>query len=117
MRELDLAALIEVGEKLGAAPQIGKYPPTLLDLAVALPEEVASADVIATARSAGGPLLESIRIIDVYRGEQVGAGRKSLAFSLTFRSPERTLNENEAIEARDAIAAAIGAEHGGVLRA
>ncbi|MEX2587051.1 MAG: phenylalanine--tRNA ligase subunit beta [Actinomycetota bacterium] len=115
--ELDLDALIDMGGKPGTAAQIGKYPPTLLDLAVALPEGVASADVIATARAAGGPLLESVRIIDVYRGEQVGPGRKSLAFSLTFRSLERTLNENEAIEARDAIAAAIGKEHQGVVRA
>jgi phenylalanyl-tRNA synthetase beta chain len=55
--------------------------------------------------SGAGPLLESVRLFDVYSGEQVGAGRKSLAFALRFRAPDRTLTVDEVSAARDAAVA------------
>lgn len=118
--ELDLQALVELAEPPGsaqAAPVTGRFPAVLLDLAVSVPEEVPAAGVLATAQQAGGELLESVRLIDVYRGDQVGQGRKSLALSLTFRSPDRTLNEQEAIAGRDAIASALEGRYGGKVRA
>jgi phenylalanyl-tRNA synthetase beta chain len=56
-----------------------------------------------------GPLLESVRLFDVYTGSQVGRGRKSLAYKLTFRASDRTLTAEEAVAARDA-AVAVAAE-------
>jgi len=115
--EFDLEALLALAGPPRAAEQGGRYPAVLLDVAFVLEDKVESAAVLSTAVSAGGTLLESVRLIDVYRGEQVGEGRKSMAFALTFRSPDRTLNEGEALAARDAIAAAVADRHGGKLRA
>ncbi|HEX2149340.1 MAG TPA: hypothetical protein VHI31_04090 [Actinomycetota bacterium] len=82
-----------------------------------MPEKVDARSLLSTASGVGGPLLESVRLIDVYRGEQVGEGNKSIAISMTFRSPERTLADGEALAARDAIAKAIEQRHGGRVRA
>ena len=77
---------------------------------------MAAGDVTSTMREAGAPLLESVELVDVYRGAQVGDGRKSLAFRLTFRAPDRTLTAAEADAARDAIAGAVAERHGGDVR-
>jgi phenylalanyl-tRNA synthetase beta chain len=115
--EFDLEALLaQAGEPL-PPPEPSRYPAVLLDLAVVVPEKVEARSLLDTARSAGGDLLESVRLIDVYRGDQAGAGNKSVAISMTFRSPERTLGEGEALEARDAIAKALGERYGGRVRA
>ena len=75
-----------------------------------------AADVEAALRSGAGDLLESIRLFDVYRdAERLGAGRKSLAYALRFRAPDRTLTDAEAAEARDA-AVAVAAEHTGAVQ-
>ncbi|MGQ0678503.1 MAG: phenylalanine--tRNA ligase subunit beta [Actinomycetota bacterium] len=114
--EIDLESLIALAGEPNAAEHHARYPAALLDIAIVLPEQVESGAVLATARFAGGELLESIRLLDVYRGEQVGEQSKSLAFALTFRSPERTLNDGEALAARDAIAKAVFEAHGGRVR-
>jgi phenylalanyl-tRNA synthetase beta chain len=67
-------------------------------------------------RSAAGDLLDAVHLFDVYRGDQVGEGRKSLAMRLEFRSPERTLTDEDVAAARAAIEAAL-ADIGGALRA
>ena len=76
------------------------YPAVRQDIAVAVPEEVAAGDLVAAAREAAGPELREIRVFDVYRGEQVGEGRKSVAFSVAYQSAERTLSEEDAAAAR-----------------
>ena len=63
-----------------------------------------------------GGLLESVRLFDVYTGEQVGEGRKSLAYKLTFRAPDRTLTAEEAVAARDTAVAAAAERVGAALR-
>ncbi len=63
-----------------------------------------------------GDLLEDIRLFDVFTGDQVGADRKSLAFALRFRAPDRTLTEDEASAARDAAVAAAASAVGAQLR-
>lgn len=116
--EFDLEAMLEVSSPLVPGEAEGsRFPAVFLDLAVSVPETVRAHDVERTARDAAGGNLESIRLIDVYRGEQAGQGRKSLAFSLSFRSPDRTLTEGEALGARDLIAAAVSGRHGGKVRA
>ena len=101
----------------GEAKEPPKFPPVLLDLAVVVPEAAEAAEVTELARAAGGSALAEVRIFDVYRGEQAGPGRKSLALSLTFLRPDRTLTQDEAVAARDAIAAALRARLGAEVRA
>ena len=64
----------------------------------------------------GGDLLEDVRLFDVYAGEQVGAGNRSLAYTLRFRAPDRTLTSEEANTARDAAVAVAAQRHGARLR-
>ena len=73
------------------------------------------AEVEAALREGAGDLLESVRLFDVYTGSQVGEGRKSLAFALRFRAPDRTLTEEETAAARDA-AVAVAAERCGAVQ-
>jgi phenylalanyl-tRNA synthetase beta chain len=96
---------------------VPEYPAVRQDLAVVVDEDMVADRVLAVARAVGGDLLEDARVFDVYRGEQVGAGKVSLAVALEFRAHDRTLTEDEASEHRQAIAAALAAELGGELRA
>ncbi len=114
--EFDLGRLIQMHGSGESAPEVGKYPAVLIDIAVSVPEAARAGDVTATATSAAGENLESIRLMDVYRGEQVGAGQKSLAFALSFRRLDRTLTEKEALSARDAIFKALVKVHGATPR-
>lgn len=112
LAEFDLDRLLEMRGSGESVEKARKYPAVLIDIAVSVPEAARAGDVTATATSAGEENLESIRLIDVYRGEQVGAGQKSLAFALSFRRPDRTLTEKEALSARDAIFDALVRVHG-----
>ncbi|MBA4023983.1 MAG: phenylalanine--tRNA ligase subunit beta [Gordonia sp.] len=110
--EIDLDA-VPVDSEL-VSPRISPYPPVLQDLAVVVDADVAAEDVRAALREGAGDLLESIGLFDVFTGDQVGEGRKSLTFSLRFRATDRTLTEDEATAARDAALAkatsAVGAQ-------
>ena len=80
-------------------------------------EAVAAGDLIAAARAAAGPELRDLRVFDVYRGEQVGAGKKSIALAAAFQSPERTLADEDAAKLRERIVAALALRFGAELRA
>jgi phenylalanyl-tRNA synthetase beta chain len=113
--ELELGAILE----LARPPQLGqaaRFPAALVDLAVEVPEQSPASKVLASARASGGEYLEEARIFDVYRGEQIGEGNKSIAMSLKFRHPSRTLTDTEVLGWRDAISAAITKEFGGRVR-
>jgi phenylalanyl-tRNA synthetase beta chain len=100
-----------------AAPQVATYPPVLLDVALVVADSVAAAEVLETLRESAGPLLEAIRLFDLYADtERLGPGRRSLAFALRFRASDRTLTVEEATAARDAAVAAAAARHGAALR-
>ena len=86
-------------------PHLSSFPPVFVDLAFVLAEEVPAASVEASIREAAGELLEAVRLFDVYTGPQVGEGRKSLAYSLTLRAPDRTLSGEEAAEVRQRVVA------------
>jgi phenylalanyl-tRNA synthetase beta chain len=92
------------------------YPPLKQDLAFAVPEEVLATDLVDAARAAV-PELRSMEPFDVYRGEQVGEGRKSIAFRAEFRSPDRTLTDEEAARLREEIVAALKERFDAELRA
>ncbi len=110
--ELDRLPVTEVL----ARPEVSPFPPVLLDVALVTPVEVPVAAVQATLTEGGGELLEDVRLFDVYSGAQVGEGRRSLAFALRFRAPDRTLTLEEAGAARDRAVALAGERHGAVLR-
>jgi phenylalanyl-tRNA synthetase beta chain len=82
---------------------------------VVLPEEVPAARVLETVRRAGQALLDEVGVFDVYSGPQMGEGRRSLALSLSFRAPDRTLTDEDVAPVRAGIVAALG-EVGGELR-
>ena len=100
--ELDLEALIAAGPESITAHPFSSYPVAKEDVALIVPAEVAAAEVQVALAEGAGELLESVRLFDVYTGEQIGAGKKSLAFALRFRAPDRTLKENEVADARQA---------------
>jgi phenylalanyl-tRNA synthetase beta chain len=116
--ELDLSVVFAAAEGVGPvqAPQLSAYPLATQDVALVVDEAVPAADVEA-ALVAGAPgLLEDVRLFDVYTGSQVGQGRKSLAYTLRFRAPDRTLTAAETTDARDAAVAEAARRVGAVLR-
>jgi phenylalanyl-tRNA synthetase beta chain len=122
--ELDLSAILAAASLVGPeqAPLISAYPVATLDVALVVPESVAASEVEAAlidgARAADGAasLLEQVRLFDVYVGEQVGAGRKSLAYTLRLRANDRTLTTEETEAVRDAAVAEATRRVGAVLR-
>ena len=115
--EVDLEVLLEHAVHLRPAPTFSTYPVAKEDVALVVADDVAAADVEAALREGAGGLLESIHLFDVYTGDQVGTGHKSLAFALRFRAPDRTLTEQETADARDAAVAVAAERTGAVQRA
>ncbi|MBA3717534.1 MAG: phenylalanine--tRNA ligase subunit beta [Actinobacteria bacterium] len=93
------------------------YPAVRQDLAFIVSEDVPAGDLIEAAREAAGAELREMRVFDVYRGPQVGEGRKSIALSVAFQSPERTLSDEDAARLREQIAAGLHERFGAELRA
>jgi phenylalanyl-tRNA synthetase beta chain len=113
--EIDLDLLMRHARDVTPGPDFSSYPLAKEDVALVVAEEVTSAQVEAALREGAGDLLESVRLFDVYTGDQVEAGHKSLAFALRFRAPDRTLTEEETAAARDA-AVALAAERTGAVQ-
>jgi phenylalanyl-tRNA synthetase beta chain len=106
--ELDADLLAELTDGvLATYEDVTSFPAVLQDLAVVAPSDVSAAAVEATVAGAGGELLVSTGVFDVYEGEQVGEGKRSLALRLEFRAADRTLTEEEVVERRQAIEAAL----------
>ncbi|MFF5473557.1 phenylalanine--tRNA ligase subunit beta [Streptomyces achromogenes] len=115
--ELDLDALEAAGDGVPQAPGISTFPVATQDVALVVDKPVPAAEVEAALREGAGELLESIRLFDVYENaEQLGEGRKSLAYALRFRAGDRTLTVDEASAARDAAVALAGERTGAALR-
>ena len=114
--ELDLETLFAAVPERVVYEDVLTYPAALQDIAVAVDEDVEVGALVEAAREAAGELLREARVFDVYRGDQVGAGRKSVAIHLAFQSPERTLTEDEATTLRDRIVAALAEHFGAELR-
>jgi len=113
--EIDLDALIAAGPVTGDVPPIPAFPVAKEDVALIVDVDLPAAVVERVLRAGAGPLLESIWLFDIYTGPQVGQGKKSLAYALRFRAPDRTLTEAEAAAARDA-AVAVAAERTGAVQ-
>ena len=116
LMELDVDKLLSSARDITRYEEIPRFPSISLDIAVVVDEEVDSSRVEEVIRRAGGGLLREINLFDLYRGEQVGEGKKSLAYALTFYAMDRTLKDEEAGSALDAIVAALWEELGVKLR-
>ena len=115
--ELDVDSLIADVPPVVAYEDVITFPPLKQDLAFAVDESLAAGELVAAVREAGGEELREVGVFDVYRGEQVGEGRKSVALRLAFQSPERTLSDEDAGRARERIVAALAERFGAELRA
>jgi phenylalanyl-tRNA synthetase beta chain len=98
------------------APRISTFPPALIDVALVVDTAVPAAEVERALLDGAGDLLESVRLFDVFAGPQLGEGRRSLAYKLTFRAPDRTLTVEEAVAARDAAVRVAAERVGATLR-
>jgi phenylalanyl-tRNA synthetase beta chain len=115
------AFAIDLGKLAAAAPEVRRFaafaafPSLRQDLAVILPDAVPAGELLARVRGAARDQLEDVRVFDVYSGEQVGEGRRSLALALSFRAADRTLTDEDIAPVRARVVAAV-AELGGELR-
>jgi len=114
--ELSLEVLAKHAEPADRAPVLSMFPIATQDVALVVAGDVRAADVQEALRRGAGNLLESVRLFDVYTGDQIGPDHKSLAFSLRFRALDRTLTTEEATAARDAAVAEAGRAVGATLR-
>ncbi len=116
--EVDLDALVAAGPIAAiAAEPVSVYPAAKEDVALVVDATVPAGEVLAAVREGAGDLAEDVRLFDVYTGDQVGQGRKSLAFALRLRAPDRTLTAHETAAVREAVVAAAARRVGGELRA
>lgn len=113
--ELDIEILRSLSPAYGIVP-VAEFPPVYEDIAVIVDESVAAARVEGLIRQTGGRSVSAVRLFDVYRDEKIGAGKKSLAYSLTYQSPDKTMTDAEAAQIRNRIVKRLEHEVGARLR-
>ena len=115
--ELNLEALLRAARPHGAYRDFSSFPPVEHDMAIVVDESVTCEDLERRIRSAGGKLLAGVRLFDVYRDEErVGAGKKSMAFALTYRAADHTLTSEEVEKAHSRLVAKVCKATGGEIR-
>jgi phenylalanyl-tRNA synthetase beta chain len=114
--ELDLDALIAATPDLHSVVPLPIAPPVLEDIALVVKEHITAADVEAVIRKAGGQLLRDVRLFDVYTGDSIETGHKSLAYALTYQGDE-TLSDKQIKRVRQSIIILTEKELGAKLRA
>ena len=115
--ELDLAPLIRNAKDAKPFSDVPRFPGVELDVAIVVPEEVTAERIEAAIASAGGKLLASARLFDVYRGTGVPDGKKSMAFALVYRAPDKTLSAEEVENTHSRLVRKVCGAVGGELRA
>jgi phenylalanyl-tRNA synthetase beta chain len=115
--ELDLDALVARTPGAVGYEEVSPFPEVRQDLAFVVAEDVPAAALVAAIREAGGDTLRDVAVFDEYRGEQIGAGKRSLAFRVAFGSNDRTLTDADAAPIRARIVDALARDFGAVLRA
>ena len=115
--ELDVDTLADRSPDIVLYEDVITYPPVRHDLAFVVDEDVAAGELVAAAHDAAGPDLREMRAFDVYRGDQIGPGKKSVAFSVVFQSPSRTLTDEDAAAVRNRIVERLEAAFTAQLRA
>ncbi len=114
--ELDLDAVIAAARIVPRYQDLTSFPELREDIAIVVDASVPAATVLGVVRAAGGKLLAGAEVFDVYRGEQIAAGRTSLAIALTFRAKDRTLTDADVAPIREKIVARLAKDLGGELR-
>jgi phenylalanyl-tRNA synthetase beta chain len=114
--ELDVVRLMAPLPERILYDDVITYPAARQDIAILVPEDVEAGAILAAAHDAGGDELREARVFDVYRGAQVGEGRKSVALHLSFQASDRTLTDDETAALRGRIVGALGERFGAVLR-
>jgi phenylalanyl-tRNA synthetase beta chain len=115
--ELDLEILIKTGEGQVNFKQLPKYPAVNRDLALVVKEEIAAVELIEEIKKIGGNLLTEVFLFDVYKGNQIAPGHKSLAFALTFQAEDRTLTDKEINDIHEQIEKTLADKFNANLRA
>jgi phenylalanyl-tRNA synthetase beta chain len=113
---VDLDRLLPLALHAAAYRDLTSFPSLRQDLALTVAEDVPAARVLEVVRGAGGDTLGDVRVFDLYRGEQLGEGRKSLALHLEFHAPERTLTDEDVAPVRERVVGALREQLGGELR-
>jgi phenylalanyl-tRNA synthetase beta chain len=114
--DLDLDLIKEIMSDHYTVQSVPAYPPILEDLAVIVDESVPAERVREIIWQAGGKMLVDVRLFDLYHGEQVGSGKKSLAYNLAYQTPDRTLTDKEALKIRQRIIRSLETDLGARLR-
>jgi phenylalanyl-tRNA synthetase beta chain len=114
--EVDLGRLLAIPHGTQVYEHVSRFPSSDIDLAFAVAEEVPAAAVRSTIERAGGPTLASVHLFDVFRGDGVGEGRRSLAFRLRFQAPDHTLTDDEVAAMRADVIDAVETTHAASLR-
>lgn len=114
--ELDFDRFAELALPKRGFSDLGAYPPATQDLAIVVAADVPAAAVVAAVRKAGGKLTQSVEVFDVYEGDQVPAGKRSLGLRVVMRSPDRTLSEKDIAGVRSKLTKALTRDFGAELR-
>jgi len=114
--ELNLSKLLAKSALIAQFQDIPQFPASLRDLAVVVDLTVSAAELTAVIKNAGGPLLKKVEVFDVYSGKPLPENKKSIAFSLVFQSPERTLTDEDTQKAIERIVKKLQQQHGAELR-
>lgn len=114
--EVDLDRVVELARRVPATGPLSSYPAATQDLSLVVPVDVPAGELLATVREGAGDLLETVRLVDDYRGAGLDEGTKSLTFALRFRADDRTLTAAEASEAKQAAVRLASERQGAALR-
>ena len=114
--DLDLEALYALHPKDFYAAPLSSYPPVIEDLAMIVPEETLSEKIEKVIYTGGGFLLKKVELFDIFRGDQIGEGKKSMAYRLTYQAPNRTLNDQNVSKLRIRIIKQLEKELGAKVR-
>ncbi len=115
--EFDLGLLLRAPKAASTYRAVSRFPSSDIDLAFEIDESTPAAEVEATLYRTGGDLVTGVTLFDVYRGDQVGSGRRSLAWTIRFQAPDRTLTDDDVAAARGRLVHAVETVHHGSLRA
>lgn len=114
--ELSVSSLeVQLPEKT-VVLEVPRLPATYIDLAVVVDDDIPAENVGSVIEKAGKPEVVSVRLFDLFEGDQVGAGKKSLAYSLALRAPDTTITDEQALQIRDRIVSALAERVGAELR-
>lgn len=114
--ELDLASVLNYENEALAYQMLPRYPSITRDIALVVARDVAAGEVLGVIKEAGGSLLKEAYLFDLYQGEHMEAGKKSIAFSLKYFDPERTLTDEEVTKAHEKVLQAVKDSYNAELR-